>query len=198
MNKHRRAVTTMMVILFFLAFSMSGCSSVRDTRVSQPPVSQAETFDRAVDERTLTEEERARLRSEELVDEVLTKEQKQARLIAEAQAFQASPIHFDLNRYDLRPEARDVLDLLGEWLLKNRNFNVTIEGHCDERGTAEYNLALGERRAQAARSYLLDLGVENRRINTVSYGEERPLDPGSNEEAWAANRRAQFNILPAR
>ena len=72
--------------------------------------------------------------------------------------------------------------------------SVIIEGHCDERGTSEYNMALGDRRAQSAKSYLVDLGIGSRRLMTISYGEERPLDPSHNERAWAKNRRDQFVI----
>jgi peptidoglycan-associated lipoprotein len=80
-------------------------------------------------------------------------------------------------------------------LLKNTNFNLIVEGHCDERGTSEYNMALRERRAQEAKKYLINLGVDGARMKTISYGEERPLDSRSNEEAWAKNRRAHFLIV---
>ena len=81
-----------------------------------------------------------------------------------------------------------------EWLINNSDVAVTIEGHCDERGTNEYNLALGERRAASAKTFLMDLGIAGSRLNTISYGEERPVDPGHNEEAWAKNRRGHFTI----
>ena len=81
-----------------------------------------------------------------------------------------------------------------DWLQENPDVYFTIEGHCDERGTAEYNLALGDRRAQSTKNFLVDLGIDATRISTVSYGEERPVDPRSNEEAWAKNRRAQFML----
>jgi peptidoglycan-associated lipoprotein len=80
-------------------------------------------------------------------------------------------------------------------LHKYPKVKIQIEGHCDERGTNEYNLALGERRANSTRNYLISLGISPDRISTISYGEERPLDPGHNEEAWAKNRRAHFVIL---
>ena len=90
--------------------------------------------------------------------------------------------------------AQDVLKNKGMWLRDNPDVNVTIEGHCDERGTVEYNLALGDRRAESAKAYLVNLGIPASRIETVSYGEERPVDPGHNEAAWARNRRAAFVI----
>jgi peptidoglycan-associated lipoprotein len=81
------------------------------------------------------------------------------------------------------------------WLKKNPKMKIQIEGYCDERGTAEYNLALGERRANMTKKYLLSLGISSDRISTISYGEERPLDPGHNEEAWGKNRRAHIVVL---
>ena len=92
----------------------------------------------------------------------------------------------------LSPMAQSILKRKAEWLNANPGEAVIIQGHCDERGTAEYNLALGERRAESARAYLIDLGIASSRLMTISYGEERPLDPSSTEEAWAKNRRWQF------
>ena len=99
---------------------------------------------------------------------------------------------FDFDDFSLTPEAKASLRDLAEWLLQNPPVYTLIEGHCDERGTNEYNLALGERRANSAKKYLVQLGVSPKRISTISYGEEKPLDPRSNEEAWAKNRRDQF------
>ncbi|MDH5187979.1 MAG: peptidoglycan-associated lipoprotein Pal [Rhodospirillaceae bacterium] len=97
---------------------------------------------------------------------------------------------FDFDKYELKQESRYTLQQQAAWLAANEGVNITIEGHADERGTREYNLALGERRAQAAADYLMVLGVSKGRISTVSYGKERPEDPASNETAWAKNRRA--------
>ena len=99
-------------------------------------------------------------------------------------------IFFAFDRSDISPEAREILTRQAEWLRRYPNVTVTIEGHCDERGTREYNLALGERRAQAAKNVLVALGIPASRISTVSYGKERPAVVGSTEEAWAQNRRA--------
>ncbi|GAB4284181.1 MAG: peptidoglycan-associated lipoprotein Pal [Deferrisomatales bacterium] len=101
-------------------------------------------------------------------------------------------IHFDFDQYVLTPEAREVLARNAQYLMANPGVQIRIEGHCDERGTTEYNLALGERRAKSAFQYLMDLGVDPNRMSVVSYGEEVPLDPGHNEQAWALNRRAEF------
>mgnify|MGYP000586537785 CR=1 FL=1 len=98
-------------------------------------------------------------------------------------------VFFGFDRYNLTPAARDILQKQAAWMIANSNVSVTIEGHCDERGTREYNLALGDRRANAAADYLMTLGVPATRISTISYGKERPEDPASNEIAWAKNRR---------
>ncbi len=103
-------------------------------------------------------------------------------------------INFDFDQSNIRPDAREILKENADILLKKGAVRVTIEGYCDERGTAEYNMALGERRAQEAKKYLVNLGVKAAQIKTISYGEERPLDPGHNEDAWAKNRRAHFVI----
>jgi len=104
------------------------------------------------------------------------------------------PVFFAFDSQEIGEEARAVLDANADVLRSYPNWIVTIEGHCDERGTAEYNLALGERRALAARSYLVQVGVSADRLRTVSYGKEFPFDPGHDEAAWAKNRRAHFVI----
>lgn len=104
------------------------------------------------------------------------------------------PVFFDLDRADLSQEAQGTLTANAGILKKYPTWIVTIEGHCDERGTAEYNLALGERRAVAAKAYLVSLGIDADRLRPVSYGKEFPFDPGHTEEAWAKNRRGHFVI----
>ncbi|MEA1938169.1 MAG: peptidoglycan-associated lipoprotein Pal [Pseudomonadota bacterium] len=98
-------------------------------------------------------------------------------------------VFFDLDKYNLKSAARATLERQAVFLKKNKSMRVLIEGHCDERGTREYNLALGARRAAAARNYLVALGVAPERVTTISYGKERPVVLGSNEAAWAQNRR---------
>ncbi len=99
-------------------------------------------------------------------------------------------VFFDTDASTVREDGRQTLNRQAEWLKKYPNYQITIEGHCDERGTREYNLALGERRANAARQYLIAQGVPAARLKTVSYGKERPDPVGSDEAAWARNRRA--------
>lgn len=101
-------------------------------------------------------------------------------------------IYFDFDKSIIREDAKPVLEKLATYLKGQKGVDILIEGHCDERGTNEYNFALGERRSQAAKNYLTDLGVDGSRIKTNSYGEERPANSGHDEEAWAKNRRDQF------
>jgi len=103
-------------------------------------------------------------------------------------------IHFDYDQAALTDEARATLEKHALWMQNHREAKVMVEGHCDERGTVEYNLALGNQRAQVTRDYLASLGVAADRLRTTSYGKERPIDPGHDEGAWARNRRAHFAV----
>ncbi|MEL6359496.1 MAG: peptidoglycan-associated lipoprotein Pal [Pseudomonadota bacterium] len=104
-------------------------------------------------------------------------------------------VYFGLDQYSLTNSARQTLQTQANWLKKYPDSKVLVAGNCDERGTREYNLALGARRAAAARSYLVSLGVDGNRISTVSYGKERPLDPRSTESAWSKNRNATSTLV---
>lgn len=123
----------------------------------------------------------------------LEADQKLAAMLKE---LQIANINFDFDKYNLKPEAQEILKAGAPAYLKYRDYKLVVEGHCDERGTDEYNLALGEKRSMEAANYLIDLGIDKDRIKIISYGEEMPLDNGQNEEAWTKNRRAQFVIVP--
>lgn len=103
-------------------------------------------------------------------------------------------VYFDFDKYDLKPEARERLAKNAGFMKENAQFTFTIEGHCDERGTNAYNIALGDRRANAAKDYLVSLGVSANRLKTISYGEEQPICEASTESCWSRNRRAHFVI----
>ncbi|HEY4220853.1 MAG TPA: peptidoglycan-associated lipoprotein Pal [Myxococcota bacterium] len=103
-------------------------------------------------------------------------------------------VSFDFNMADLRPDSRELLDSFAKCMATNSDWKLTIEGHCDERGTTDYNLALGERRANTVKEYLSKLGVDKARIRTISYGKEKPLDTANTEEAWAKNRRGELVV----
>ena len=108
---------------------------------------------------------------------------------------QSNTVLFGLDQYDIDATARAILDSQAEWLARNPNARVTLEGHADERGTREYNLALGDRRANAAKNYLAARGVDAGRMTTISYGKERPAALGSDEQSYAQNRRAVTIVL---
>ena len=104
-------------------------------------------------------------------------------------------IHFDYDKYFVREDAKPILEADAGWLRKFKTAKVLIEGHCDERGTEDYNLALGEKRAKSAFDYLVSLGIAQDRLKTISYGKSQPLDMGHDETAWQKNRRAQFTVI---
>lgn len=108
--------------------------------------------------------------------------------------YDASRVHFDFDSASLSMEAREKLSTLADRIREEGASEITVEGHCDERGTREYNLALGERRAVAVKKYLVGLGVSSSKISTISYGKERPVNPAHNEEAWTENRRGVVNF----
>ncbi len=105
------------------------------------------------------------------------------------------PIYFDYDKSDIRDDQRPTLQANGEFLRAHPNINIIIEGHCDERGSAEYNIGLGDRRANSAKEFLVSMGISTDRIRTISYGKERPVCTESNEDCWQKNRRAQFVLV---
>jgi len=177
------------VLILCIGLVMMGCP--KKTVVKEEPSVKKEEAAKPEAERAAKEQE------------TKTKEQFEKSLVAErtpgieGQVFESSllkDIHFNFDKYDIRPEDAAVLKENAALLKKFPNVKIQIEGHCDERGTVEYNLALGERRANRAKDYLVSLGISTARISTISYGKEKPLDPGHNEEAWAKNRRAHTII----
>jgi peptidoglycan-associated lipoprotein len=122
----------------------------------------------------------------------ITSESEKKEFLQKAEAFENEDIYFDYDAYVLSPPAKKVLDKKVEFLKRYPKAKVTIEGHCDERGTTEYNLALGERRANAAQQYVIAAGAGKQNLGTVSYGKERPATSGHDETSWAKNRRAHF------
>jgi peptidoglycan-associated lipoprotein len=170
------------------------------------PAKEPAAIKAAAEEKALREE-RAKREAENLAAEeraaaakAAPKEiQEKANRVEAAAATSREPyvftdVNFDFDKFNLSKDAREILKKYAEWLNKNKDVMIAVEGHCDERGTTEYNLALGERRASAAAGFLVDMGIDAKRIKTISYGEELPLDQGHNEEAWAKNRRAHFVV----
>ncbi len=187
-------------MIFALCFVMSGMlftvSCAKKTISSDTSLTQSEE-ERLAAERA-RQEELARQRA--LEEQRLLEERQRAAALqgqgamTERERFVNEDVHFDFDSSVLSAEAQQILLDKAQWLRRNSDASVTIEGHCDERGTNEYNLALGDRRANSVKAYLADLGISASRMDTVSYGEERPLDSGHDEAAWARNRRAHFEI----
>ncbi len=140
-------------------------------------------------QKQLEEERLAAERAQQLKDEAMARDLAMAK-----NRFLNENVYFDFDSSVLTYQAQDLLKEKAVWMRANPDANVVIEGHCDERGTNAYNLALGERRAESAKTFLVNLGISGARMTTISYGEERPVDMGKNEEAWAKNRRAAFAI----
>jgi len=129
---------------------------------------------------------------EEPKEEMVEKEE--VAVVMTSDVIMQEDIYFEFDRSTLTPAAQDNLLRKAEWLRENMDATVTIEGHCDDRGTNEYNLALGDRRAESAKAFLVDLGIDPMRLTTISYGEERPVCNQQNEECWAKNRRDNFVV----
>jgi peptidoglycan-associated lipoprotein len=161
-------------------------------------VKSSDTTQMSAEEKAAAEAERRRqamLKEEELQDaEAQRKAAAERAKMAALEEFEIEDVYFEFDSSLLTPEGQRLLQKKAQYLRDTPGIKVVIEGHCDERGTNEYNLALGDRRAEAVKAYLRDLGISSARLTTVSYGEERPLDPRSTEDAWAKNRRAHFVI----
>ena len=197
------------IIILILCFGLILIGCPKKTVVKEEPsVKRAEGLVTEKEEAEKHEAERAAKEREARIKEEEAKKAREREfeksLVAkkepgiEGEIFESrlfKDIHFDFDKYDIRPEDAEILKANAALLMKYRTVKIQIEGHCDERGTIEYNLALGERRADSAKKYLGSLGISADRISSISYGEERPLDSGHNEEAWAKNRRDHFVIL---
>jgi len=167
---------------------LSGCSSTQPASETQAAQAVATPTPTPVPEETVTEPTNEPVPSVE-VQEELPEDIKELN-----RRGYLKDVFFDTDSYELKPEAKAKLAENATWLQKYPTVKILVEGHCDERNTREYNLALGERRANAVRDYLVFLGVPADRINTISYGEERPFALGHDESAWHLNRRAHFVI----
>jgi peptidoglycan-associated lipoprotein len=193
MSKNLKVLGLVAALCCFAAFGMWGCAReqvVQDETIAAEETAPAEQAAAAA-EAAAKAEEQERYQKEQQELEAL----REAQELILRQAASFADIHFDFDKYNLKPEARTILETHADWLMEHPEFEAIIEGHCDERGTREYNLALGERRAEAAQKYLVTLGVERERLTTISYGEELPVDTGHNEEAWAKNRRCHFVVV---
>jgi peptidoglycan-associated lipoprotein len=188
---HKNWTFLVLVIIIFVGFLAPSCGKKQIE--SEPVMSEDEARRRAEEEARKREQERqAAIREEELREEQLR--EKGERIQSAREMFENEDILFEFDSASLSVEAQEILRAKAAWLRENPRAQVVIEGHCDERGTNEYNLALGDRRAFSSKSFLVDLGIADTRLTTISYGEERPVDTAPTEDAWAKNRRAHFVI----
>ncbi len=191
------------ILIFILCLSLILAGCPKKTVVKEEPSVKKEEVAKKEAERVAKEaqeKEAAKIREEEARKTrefekslVAKKEPGIEGVVLESKLLK--DIYFDFDKYDIRPGDAEILKENAALLKKFPNVKIQIEGHCDERGTIEYNLALGERRANNTKQYFISLGISPDRISTISYGKERPLDSGHNEEAWAKNRRAHPIIL---
>ena len=195
-----KKMMTGMIVLAFICSSfllMTSCAK-KQIQVSEPVQPTTQEVKAEGDEAKAAEEAKSAAEQEardEAERQARLRELKMAQKLAdEIRNFEAENIYFAFDRSDLTDESKSALREKGNWLRANGDYSVNISGNCDERGTAEYNLALGERRAHAAKKFLMGLGISENRLATISYGEERPVDPGRNDEAWAKNRNDQFTL----
>ncbi len=190
-----KGILTFAVVLSATVY-LAGCASSKAKSAgAAPPTPESEVAMTPSPEETLKQEEmeRERARQAELERQKMAEEQKRlAEQAAKSFIDGLGKVYFDFDRYDVKPKYRGVLVKNAEIIKDHPSAKVVVEGHCDERGTAEYNLALGERRALSVKKYLFSLGVGESSLYTISYGEEKPADPRHNKEAWAKNRRVQF------
>jgi len=185
----------MLALFFVIPGFLFTVSCAKKTVKEDESVLQRQAEEEARIKARQTEEmKQAEMERQRKIEEERLREEARQKMMAAKNRFLNEDIHFEFDKSNLLSEAQELLRWKAEWLRENPDVHVTIEGHCDDRGTSEYNLALGDRRANSAKSYLVDLGISGSRLTTISYGEERPLDPGHNEEAWAKNRRAHFAI----
>jgi peptidoglycan-associated lipoprotein len=204
------------VVLITLVFSLSltfltGCAkkaglkeqaAMTQVQAGSPAMGAPAQDDAAAREQALREQALREKAAKEAADKATKEAAERAKKEAAAKAaailkeLQIPDINFDYDKYNLKPLAQTTLKNGAPAYLKYLEYKLIIEGHCDDRGTAEYNLALGQKRADEAAKYLADLGIAKERIKTISYGKEMPLDKGQDEAAWAKNRRAHFVVFP--
>ena len=190
-NKGWSAIALAMVLpvmLFTASCSKKVVKTQTETQTQTQPVSRTGPEVRKAPDRPAEE-----AKPDGRLEEVRLRAEAAARLAA-LTAFVGDNIHFAFDSSQLSDQARQILTSKAEYLRTNPDITVTVEGHCDDRGTNPYNIALGERRAESVKMFLVDLGIGTNRLNTVTYGEERPIAMAHNEASWAKNRRAQFVI----
>lgn len=185
-----RSLAVVFSILLFCAFSLTSCQK---SAVTQPDAKQDGLQQKDTGQQPKGQEKISEKKLDAKVESVDSKDKGTEYVESKESIF--SDILFDYDQYAVKDTYKQLLQSVAAWMAKNSTARLSIEGHCDERGTNEYNLALGDRRAKAVKDHLLSLGVASGRIDVISYGEERPVCKDQTEDCWAKNRRAHFTIL---
>jgi peptidoglycan-associated lipoprotein len=201
MRTRRIMLIGLAVIFLFSALVLLGACSRGHQRVdasgvttARPAEPKSPAEEREVEARRTADAEARRKAEAERRARMESTDPADQKFREEARVFESEPVYFEFDSSDIKAEYRPLLEKKAAWLKTNPDARVRIEGHCDDRGTVEYNVALGEKRALRIMDYLVSLGVPARRVSTISYGEERPAVLGQDEEAWAKNRRAEFRL----
>jgi len=195
----RRYFVSMLVLLALIGLIAAGCSQKKVAPSQESALTGQDQLDAKKDDSFRTQQDGRKIPSESITERQLSKAQIEEieSTVRELQK-KIQDVYFEYDKYDIREDSKVVIKGVAELLTKNQRIKVVIEGHCDERGTNEYNLGLGDRRAHAVKNYLMSLGIPSKRIETVSYGEEKPICREANEACWAKNRRAHFVLLGER
>ncbi|UFS71817.1 peptidoglycan-associated lipoprotein Pal [Geomonas sp. RF6] len=198
----RKGISGSLVVLCCGALLMAGCAHKEQVKPSepvsttqQPPAAQPPVEAPRQASPRETAPQQAPLPETRTDESTIRPEQRPVEQGAGSVQAELEKVYFDYDSSSLSQEARNTLSKSAQYLSRNSQVKVRVEGHCDERGSDEYNMALGERRAKAARDYLVNLGISSDRLSTISYGHEKPADPGHDEAAWAKNRRDEFTII---
>jgi peptidoglycan-associated lipoprotein len=199
MNKVLKAFVVTLALLATMIL-VSACPKKAPPKVAPPADTSTKvpdlppTVTTATAQTVTAEPDFVQPKTDTMVAETLPNDIEELNRVAQTRGY-IQDAFFAYNDSTLSADAQSALTTSANWLKKNGQYNLLIEGHCDERGTEQYNLALGDRRANQAKEYLVTLGVDAGRIRTVSYGEERPFDPGHDESAWAKNRRDHLVLV---
>ena len=182
------------IIVAVLMLVCYGCAS-KPAQTAQKPLTAEEQARLAQEEALKRKEREARISEEDLAKTRADRERLEREKATSQEkkfAIPVSDIYFEYDSHSVQPEDMAKIKEMSEWLKLNGTVRIIVEGHCDERGTVEYNLALGQKRAEVVKSHLTKLGIDEKRLRAISFGKEMPADPGHTEDAWAKNRRVHF------
>lgn len=188
-----------LIFLILIGLILSGCPPRKVVQPISPDTTQQTTTTETSQQTNITEQKVPDIKQHERITETqiakIETMDNNSKVQFKEITEMFSDVYFNYDEYVLQPEGKTILENVSNWMLKNKNAVISLEGHCDERGTNEYNLALGDKRAKSARDYLVALGIPSERLQTISYGEEKPVCTEKSESCWAKNRRVHIVVL---